>query len=313
MTIRVNYAFSGFFSQFIVVCLMALFIVIAIFAMFFTSGTSNEMEWIGITVKPLEPETAAALGIPHSAGGVMVGETEGVAKRWGIRQGDVLLSINGQPVKNMTEFSKIVEETDLTKNGAQLDIIRQGSRIPVFVMPPGASPPPAKQRDHASPGRIARNPVVFDQQWLGIDAETFAAGEGRALGIPAGIRGVIIDGVARGSKAEQAGLATNDLIVSVNGQKINTANSLWRVLGRLDGADRVEFGIYRRGRLISVELPTAMATVAGGFPRRMGGGQLGVAGCLICPNCQTKVTHQWGIPYNSVLCPSCGTLMIRTQ
>ncbi|MHC4662685.1 MAG: PDZ domain-containing protein [Planctomycetota bacterium] len=313
MAKRVKHTFTGFFSQLIVVCLMLVFIVISVLAMFFTIETNNEVNWIGITAKPLEPETAAALGIPNDTGGVMVGEVGGIAERWGLRRGDVLLSINGNPIKDMTEFSKIAAKMDITQGGAQLDIIRRGSRVPIFVMPPGASPPPAQTLYQNSRSGIAATPTVYDQRWLGIDAETFAVGEGRALGIPAGVRGVLIDGVTRGSKAEQAGLAVNDLIVSANGQKIDTANGLWRLLARLIGGDRLEFGIYRQGQLVSVELPTNAITQIGGFPGRAGGAGLGGAGCFICPNCQTRVIHQWSIPYNSVLCPSCSTLMVQTQ
>jgi len=31
----------------------------------------------------------------------------------------------------------------------------------------------------------------------------------------------------------------------------------------------------------------------------------------ICPNCKTKVPHQPGVPCSTLVCPKCGTLMVR--
>jgi len=44
---------------------------------------------------------------------------------------------------------------------------------------------------------------------------------------------------------------------------------------------------------------------------RMGGWGAGPSGFLICPNCNTQVPHQTGVPAYTVNCPSCGTQMIR--
>ncbi len=310
MAIRREDAFSGTFSQAVVVCLLALLIVIALIGMFSAVGVDDDGAWIGMTVERLDSETASALGIPIDTGGVMVGEVGGIARGAGIRHGDVVVGINGDPVRDMVDFSRLAGKTDLQKKGAQLDIIRRGVRVPVLVLPPGGSAP---TQGRIAPGRIARTPVVIDRQWLGIDAETFTAGEGRELNIPVGVEGVLVDGVARGSQAEQAGLAVNDVIVSVNGHKTATTGDLWNILAGLTGGDRVELGVYSRGRLIAVALPIAMGTLAGGFHGRTAGWGLGPGGFLVCPSCGTKVAHQRGVPCFTVPCPSCGTLMIRAQ
>jgi S1-C subfamily serine protease len=324
MVNKKNRTSSGTLGQIVVVCLLGFFIVITGIAMFSTVGTGDEMVWIGITADPLDAETAAALGIPTDMGGVVVREVDGIAQRAGVQHGDVLLGINGRPVRDMAGFSKLVGETDLLGGGAQLDIIRQGVRMPVHIMPRGAPPrdvargprprgPKAQPPRPALPGGAIPAPPVVDWQWLGIDAETFPAGEGRALGIPAGVGGVLIDGVVIGSRGERAGLMANDVIVSVNGRKTDTTAALWSILASLDGANWVELGLYRGGRLMSISLPTAAAALVGGFPGRMGGQGLGPAGSLVCPNCGTRVTHQRAVPCFTVPCPSCGTLMTRVR
>jgi membrane-associated protease RseP (regulator of RpoE activity) len=146
---------------------------------------------------------------------------------------------------------------------------------------------------------------------------------------------VLIDGVSRGSLAQQAGLISNDVIVSVNGQRVDSTAGLWSTLAGLNG-DPVEFGVYRNGQLLTVALPTAQGAQAGGFARpgcwgwgadgtpiyvtpagafggRMGGQGLGPGGILVCPDCGTKVAHQRGVACYTVPCPACGTQMIRVQ
>jgi len=330
MATTVKHAFSGFFSQLVVVCLLALFIAVALVAML--AGVSSETEWIGMTVAPLGTEAAAARGIPSDVGGVMVEDVEGLAARAGVRQGDVIQGINGKAVQDLAGFSELAGKTDLAKSGAQLVVNRRGIQMPVFVYPPsGAVTIPGQ----TTPGGIAQVPAVRDRRWLGVEAETLTPGEAAGLGLPGGIAGVLIDTVTTGSAAQQAGLANNDVIVSVNGQRVDSTVGLWNTLAGLNG-DPVEFGVYRNGQLMSVALPTTQSTLAGGFAGpgcwgwgadgtpiyatpagafggRMGGQGLGPGGTLVCPKCGTTVAHQWGVACYTVPCPACGTQMIRVQ
>ena len=309
MAKSVEKTFSGFLSQLSVVCLLTLFIVISLVAMFTTTGVPNEMEWIGMTVTPLEPDAAAAQGIPQDTG-LLIEKVDGIAARAGVRSGDVLLAINSNRVRDMFDFSHIAGETSLSRGGVQLDVIRRGSRVPLFIFAPLGGTGPTAQ---AVAGGNGQPSAVIDRRWLGIEAEPFTAAAASELGIPAGARGVLIDTVTMGSQAAEAGLRNNDLIVSINGRQVDSTTRLWSILAGLNTGDRVEFGIYRNGQLTAVLLPTASGTFAGGFPGRMGGQGLGPGGTLICPNCGTSVTHQPGVPCYTVSCPSCGKQMIRTQ
>ncbi len=310
MTNSAKHTFTGFLSQLVVVCLLAVFIFMALVAMYTTSAVANELGWIGMTVEPLEAEAAAALGIPRDVGGVFVAEVDGLAARAGIRHGDVVQRINGRIVQDMVGFADLTKGIELSPGGVQIVVNRWGIQMPVFVYPAGAAAPALRQ---ATPG-IGGQPLAgIDQRWLGIDAETLAAGEARAMGIPAGVAGVLVDAVTRGGKAQQAGLVNNDVIVSVNGTRTDSTAGLWGILSGLGVGDPVELSIYRNGQLRSVSLPTASGAFAAGVPGRMGGQVFGPGGMLACPRCGTKVMHQRGVGSFNVPCPSCGTRMIQTQ
>jgi len=332
-------------GQIVVVCLLTLFIVVAIVAMCTTSGgVGGEMSWNGMWVEGMGADTIAAMGIPGNVGGVLVEHVEGAAARAGVQSGDVLQGINSIPVRDMAGFSAISGKTDLAKGGVQLIVTRRGMQIPIFVAPPGggagAQVPGqtgAGGLAQAAPGPDVQSAIAIDQRWLGIDADTLTPLQRNALGIPAGIEGVLIDRVTRGSRAEDAGLAGNDVIVSVNGWKTSSTAALWSTLSSLGGADGVEFGVYRSGQLMSFQMPIATGTPVGGFgmpgwcwgmgpgmgpgpaypmPGREFVGQAGIGGwvppgTLRCPNCGTTVVQPQGVSSPSVPCPSCNTLMVR--
>ena len=316
-------------SQLVVVGLLVAFILVGLLAMCTTSGgTGGEMSWNGMWVEGMGADTMAAMGIPGNVGGVMVEHAEGPAARAGVQSGDVLQGINNIPVRDMAGFSEIVRKTDLSRGGVQLIVNRRGMQIPILVSPGGGG-----GVAQAAPGQNLQSSVVFDQRWLGIDGDALTPLQRNALGIPAGVDGVIIDIVTSGGRADQAGLAGNDVIVSVNGQRIASPASLWNTLASLDGVDRVDFGIYRNGQLVSIPLPAAPGTLVGGFgmpgwgcwgigpgpacpvPAQAYAGPAGVRGAagrgmLQCPQCGTTVSQPLGASRLFVPCPSCNTLMV---
>jgi len=306
-----NFRTSGLSSQYLIGGLLVVFIAISAVAMFTTSRLPGKLKWIGMKVVPLNAEARAARGIPASVGGVLVENADGLAKRAGVRSGDVVVAINGNRVQDMFDFSHFTNETDISKGGVQIDLVRNGLRTPVFVFPSNpAAPAPGQAAPAAA---VAGAPLAITQQWLGIEAETVRLGDVKELGLPAGAQGVIVDTVTKGSRAEQAGLLNNDVIVALNGQRIDSTARLWDGLARLNASDPVELGVYRNGQLVSVPVPAAAAAPAGGFGGRMGGLGLGPGGILVCPGCGTTVVHQRGVPCFTVACPACGATMVRTQ
>lgn len=281
-------ASSELFSQGIVAALVGVFIVISLVA--------TEQEWIGMTVTPLAPEAAMAQGLPGDRGNLVVEEAEGIAARAGVREADVLLRINGTPIRSLAGFALVTEKTNLL-DGVILDVFRNGTLESLIVlgkMPPGAA--------------VAVHPAgVIGRKWLGVEAENFTADDRRELGIPAGVRGVMIDGVAANSRAERAGLLSGDVIVSVNDQLINTTPDLWRKLGSLSVTAPLEFRVYRDGRFTSVRLTGEPLTSAGGFFPAGAGQGFGGGGCFVCPGC--GVTRPAGTAGNNLACPACGARM----
>ncbi|MBK8576706.1 MAG: PDZ domain-containing protein [Elusimicrobia bacterium] len=52
----------------------------------------------------------------------------GLAERWGVEQGDVIVSVNRQPVQTVAAFQKAVHSLS-AKDGVLLDIVRRGRSL----------------------------------------------------------------------------------------------------------------------------------------------------------------------------------------
>ena len=89
--------------------------------------------------------------------------------------------------------------------------------------------------------------------WLGVSIQDLNDDMAEALGLKE-TEGAIIADVTQGSPAEKGGLQRNDIILSVNGQKVTDATSTTRVVGRLIANTANKFDIIRAGNRKTVDV-----------------------------------------------------------
>ncbi|GIW98935.1 MAG: MucD protein [Pirellulaceae bacterium] len=98
-------------------------------------GRANKVEApdLGIEVESLTEEMADELGIDQQEGAVVTKvEPATPASRAGLREGDVVVNVNGQPIGNAADFRKALEEVDLSK-GVRMQVVTNGVRRFVFL------------------------------------------------------------------------------------------------------------------------------------------------------------------------------------
>jgi S1-C subfamily serine protease len=78
------------------------------------SEPAEQRAWIGIDISvPLTPEVAAQLGLPITEGVLVAGTFDGSpAEQAGIRQGDVIVSVDGEPVASSADLSDVLGRLD---------------------------------------------------------------------------------------------------------------------------------------------------------------------------------------------------------
>jgi serine protease Do len=173
--------------------------------------------FLGIGVQDLTPGLADSFGIKRTGGALVTDVQPGSpGARAGLRSGDVVTAIDGQPVDSASRLSLTVGEiapgTRLT-----LDVLRDGKaeRIEATaeVRPAG---------DWRG-GEEASNPAGDQGVLNGVAVGDVDAGTRRNLNLPERLSGAVITGVDPGSAAARAGLREGDVILEINRQAVDSA------------------------------------------------------------------------------------------
>ena len=203
-----------------------------------------ERGWIGVAVQPLTPEIALGLGLQATQDGALVAQVEpgSPAAIGGLRQGDVVVGVDGKPVNRLRELPRAIAAT---KPGASatLDILRRGAAMQVTLRV-GATPQ-AERAAADEPAGLAFAPLTAELR--------------ARLDLPAEARGAAIAQVREGSVAQRAGLAPGDLVVEVGGEKVESPEQATRAIAaaRARHAASVLLLVDRHGaeRYVALRLP----------------------------------------------------------
>jgi serine protease Do len=75
------------------------------------AGQSEMKEWFGLRVRPITPEIAKQLGLAKAEGVVITGvESGSVAQEVGLREGDMILEVNRQKIRNEEDYQSAMGE-----------------------------------------------------------------------------------------------------------------------------------------------------------------------------------------------------------
>jgi serine protease Do len=184
--------------------------------------------YVGVGLQDIDEGVAAALGIDRNRGELIRTVTPGgPADRAGIRQGDVVVSVAGQPVTPDQTLAYLVSRQEI---GARVpfEILRNGRRSTVTVTiaerpteeelarlnniePDEATVPEPSKADEQSAGQRST------QGSLGLSVQTLTPDIARRLRITdANVRGVVVAAVEPNSDAGQKGVRAGDVILSIN-------------------------------------------------------------------------------------------------
>jgi len=157
---------------------------------------------LGVSMYTVTPDIAHSLGLPNAAGALVSQVVEGSpADKAGIRSGDVITAVNGQPVKSNSELRNAI------------GLLRVGDRVEVGLLRDGkAVRVTAVIADTST--ELTDGPVSIHKSF-----------EGAALSdAPDG--GAVVRSVEPGSAAAQAGLRADDLIVGANRGRVANVREL---------------------------------------------------------------------------------------
>ncbi len=179
--------------------------------------------YIGVALQSLnEGDVAEALGLDRNRGELIRSVTpDGPAARAGVEQGDVVLTVAGQPVTPDQTLAYLVSQQPIGSR-IPLEIIRNGQRRNVTVQIAerpndqelarlnGLEPEGEESAEGTGPTRPA------DARSLGMTLQTLTPELARQGGLRGQVSGVVITQIDPNSDAAQKGLRAGDIILSVD-------------------------------------------------------------------------------------------------
>src|SRR5579864_5979668 len=191
-----------------------------------------------------KPELFKALG---TNAGVLVSRVQkgGPADKAGIKAEDIVIAMNGKPVKDGEDLVGRVSETPVgtpvnvtvDRDGKHMDFkVTISDRSEVFKDRPEFAELRHDTEDPAKAG---------DAQYkFGVKLHALTDTERNAMGVDAK-GGLVIRSVDMGSFAEDVGLFEKDVILSINRQPVTTVEDVVKIQSTLKAGDAVAFRIMR--------------------------------------------------------------------
>jgi len=199
---------------------------------------------IGMSLQTITPILASSLKLSKDFG-VIVSDVwpGGPAEAAGLKEGDILVSVDGQPADNLPTVAYNFRLRDSTEK-VQL-VVQRGTEQKAL------SVAPVEQRsdfDAASATADPERSLVPELGILGVEIDPRITAS--ATGLRSGY-GIIVAARAAGANGEVP-LQPNDVIRSVNDRKITTLNGLREAMRSLVPGSAVTLQIQREARLMYV-------------------------------------------------------------
>jgi serine protease Do len=171
--------------------------------------------YLGIHPENLTPGLARAFGV-NQENGVLVGDVlpDTPAAKAGLKKGDVILQLNGEPVNSANELTLRISQSE-PGSPAKLQISRDGKVQNVDVKLTELS----EKADNAGGGNEEEgNSGGLD----GVNVQALTPDIGEQLNLPSGTHGVVVTSVDPGSAAGDAGVQRGMVIQEVNHKPVNS-------------------------------------------------------------------------------------------
>ena len=185
---------------------------------------------LGVRISNVNDETQKKYNIKEMKGVVIVGVEEGgAADEAGIKEGDVILEINGVPVNTMNQLQE------------QISKYRPKAEVEVIVNRDGKRKPFQATLRNMRGGFETMNAKTLLEP-LGAEFSEIDEKAKSSLGIRGGVQVVKL----RDGKLKEGGIKEGYIITRFDKEQISSVDDLKRVLQRVKGAVLVE-GVYPNG------------------------------------------------------------------
>lgn len=194
-----------------------------------------ERGWLGVQIQPVSKDIAESLGLAEASGALVVSPQSGSpGDKAGIKQGDIITAVNGDPVKDARDLSRRIG--GMAPNAkVEISLWRGGKSQSVTVT----------LGDLASDDASKATPTQNDDKGSQSSSEKVLSSLGLTVSPADDGNGLAITDVDPDSDAAARGLKTGEKITSVNNQQVASAADIEKILeqAKKDGRSKALFQI----------------------------------------------------------------------
>jgi Do/DeqQ family serine protease len=184
--------------------------------------------FLGVQIGDLEEGLAEALKMPD-INGALVEQVipDSPAALAGLRHGDVIRAVDGQPIENSKMLQQLIAHR------------KPGQTVKISALREG-QPRDFNVELIKFPTKLAAAEPVEKKSIIGLTVEDLPAESAQA-----GVKGVAVSAVEPGSAADRGGMAQGDIILEVNMRQVNNVAEFQQIVNELKPGQWVSFYIRR--------------------------------------------------------------------
>jgi serine protease Do len=178
-------------------------------------------------------------------------ESASPAARGGLRDGDIILTVDGHPVDRANQVQTLIYGLD-PEDQVRLALLRDGVRQHLEIT----------LGEREEDRLLARGQERLDQLGLGVEALSgerartlgFTARVAEELGFEPGEKGIVVVRVDPDGPTADLGIEVDDVITDIDQQQITTMPQLARLLSELEVGESALFWLWRPGQGIDMRV-----------------------------------------------------------
>ena len=182
---------------------------------------------VGIRMQDVTPELQKTLGKNAPDHGALVAEIQpgSPAEKAGANTGDVIVAVNGQPVKDGRDVQHAIVFS--AKVGQKVDMTLWRDGKTVHITPTTIELPDDNKVASREGGGERGSPKAK----LGIGLTSMTPMLAQQIGVDPKVKGAVVTSVRDGSPAQEAGLREGDVVVEVDRKPVSSADDAVKALG----------------------------------------------------------------------------------
>jgi len=202
---------------------------------------------LGVTIQSVDADLASSLNLPTAKGAIVTSVApSGPAEKAGLKRGDVITSVNSQPIADTNGLRNLVASMSPGTN-ATLAVMRSGHEQN-FQVALAELPERPKTEGDASDSEDTGGNAKF-----GLTLQPLTADSASKFGLDASDQGLFVSRVDQAGAAANAGIRQGDLIQEVNQRPVRTFNDFSAAIQQ-SGTRPALLLVKRRTQIIYVTL-----------------------------------------------------------